>query len=63
MKIRLAVYGDETFTAIDHDDESRRLWCHISHGARIADIEIDFEKLPIPVKSGIFGKGIVVNYK
>ena len=63
MKIRLAVYSDETFTAIDFDDESKSLWWHVARGARIADIEIDFERLPIPVKCGIFGKGIVVNYK
>lgn len=58
MIIRIAIYEDGRFCACPTQNIMR--W-HIYRQARIAEIEVDFHKLPNP--HGIFGKGIVINGK
>jgi len=60
MEIKIAVYEKNSGYYPKVVDDST-IWWHIQHGARIAIVETDFEKLPIPKPA--FGVGLILNSK
>lgn len=58
IKIFVAVYKNDDYKILETPPTKHQISRHYAWGARFAEVEIDFEKLPIPHLE--FGKGIVL---